>query len=56
MRENLNQYKEESARENLENVNVTYQQKHTDDIAASEHIGKLAEASLEKKVDVGEGK
>lgn len=62
MRENVNMYKEESARENLENVNITYQQKHTDDISAADHAdlaSRVAQASLndkDKKIAAGEDK
>ncbi|KAF8964827.1 kinase-like domain-containing protein [Flammula alnicola] len=56
MRENLNQYKEESARENLESVDITYQEglaaKHSNDISAANHDdinSKLARASLDEK-------
>ncbi|KAJ3487230.1 hypothetical protein NLJ89_g11735 [Agrocybe chaxingu] len=57
MREDLNMYKEESAKENLENVDITYQEgataaKKTDDVSADGNedlTSKLARASLDAK-------
>ncbi|KAF8153278.1 kinase-like domain-containing protein [Crassisporium funariophilum] len=56
MREDISKYKEESARENLENVDVTYQAgvatKKSDDISANDHDdlqSKMARASLDQK-------
>ncbi|KDR77361.1 hypothetical protein GALMADRAFT_246752 [Galerina marginata CBS 339.88] len=56
MRENINKYKEESARENLEHVDITYQEgilaKSSDDISVDNHEdlpSKMARAGLDEK-------
>jgi len=48
MREKLNQYKEESEKENLEHANITYQAvKKSDDLSPTQEISsKMANASL----------